>query len=499
MFKLSKQKRTVVFTDLFSFFKMSLNKSVSMYLKTDGKDSIDVNLLNTDLTYWNDNLDDIINYCIKDCKLTNQLAEYFILHLLKSRIALPRYLVSAGSLAKTDFRFNCFIPNFDQVPKPIIQIAYNCYYGGKFEIQKKGFFKNLWLYDINSQYPSFIINLPNLNLGVWKKVNNIPLSECLGYFLVNLDIPDYIYLSTICYKLKSNQILTVIGQIKNKWLTWYDLDLMRDFITKIHFGTVFIPTKNYNEIPKEKIRYYYPFRERILHHHKKKTRYKDNNEIMYSIHKLTMNSLYGSFIERHKDNNSVGLLFNPIYASQITAFGRWSVIKEIDMKDWNIINAIHTDSIIVNTDISNKLKIDNELGNWSLEKKGKGIILNTGMYQIGYKNAVRGIPKKFIKNWLRFCLKYKEFESYTFELDHMRKLSEGLVRDKSLVNVNTMVKDIKTVNCNSDKKRHWKDSFENFDDLLSRNIDSLPYYANMEKKDNKLDLNTNLFLNPNLV
>ena len=99
------------------------------------------------------------------------------------------------------------------------------------------------------------------------------------------------------------------------------------------------------------------------------------------------------------------------------------------------------------------------------------------MYQIGYLVKTRGIPKKFIKNWLRFCIKNQNVDTKSFEINHMRKLSEGLIRDKSLEQVNTIVKDVRSVNCNSDTKRHWNTDFNDFKEVISSNIDSLPYYS----------------------
>jgi len=202
-----------------------------------------------------------------------------------------------------------------------------------------------------------------------------------------------------------------------------------------------------------------------------------------------MNALYGCFIETHKNyikdsyynikekvNLNSGIMFNSVYASQITAYGRWIVIKDIPKEKYDNIIAIHTDSIISNIPLNNYLKLDLDLGNWNKEKEGKGIILNTGMYQIGNLVKTRGVPKKFIKNWLRFCLKNQIYIKKKFEIPHMRKLSEGLIQDKSLINVNTIVNDKRTISCNSDTKRDWINDFKSFRELLSKNIDSYPYY-----------------------
>jgi hypothetical protein len=118
-----------------------------------------------------------------------------------------------------------------------------------------------------------------------------------------------------------------------------------------------------------------------------------------------------------------------------------------------------------------------KLGDWNQEKQGKGLIINTGMYQIDDMVKTRGVPKGYIKNWFDFCEINKIYKKKSFEIPHMRKLSEGLVMDKSLINVNTVMIGKKSVNCNSDTKRDWLKDFESFNDVLSYDIDSYPYYS----------------------
>jgi len=136
-------------------------------------------------------------------------------------------------------------------------------------------------------------------------------------------------------------------------------------------------------------------------------------------------------------------------------------------------------------DISEHLNIGNNLGQWNLETKGKAIVLNTGMYQIGKITKTRGIPKKFIKNWLYFCLKYSNKNEKEIIIKHMRKIREAIVQDKSVINMNTMVDIERSVSVNSDTKRSWFSEFDNFKGLMSRNIDSLP----LVYKNNQLNIN----------
>ena len=474
------RRNSVVFTDIFSFFKIGLNKSSEKYLQDIKINEIDGNLLNTSLTYWNKREKDIIEYCVQDTILTKKLGKLLIESIEKVGLPLPKYLVSSASLSKQYFRLNGFIPKISHIPENILQISYDCYFGGRFEMFKRGIFDKSYLYDIVSQYPTFIKDLLSLRDGFWKKTKILPKNQCFGFFKAKVNIPKDYLIPTI--PISHSGVNKFPNGIIEKWLTWYDLDLIREYIVNISEGFVFYESALCETNP---INNHKPFKDRIEKLFKKKQELKNgNSELDYNIVKLCMNALYGCFIEIHKnydvfDNFELnsGVLFNSVYASLITGFGRWSVIKDIPKENYKNIIAIHTDSIASDIPLDKFLDIGKELGQWNLETKGIGIFLNTGMYQIGYLVKTRGIPKKFIKTWLRFCLKNEIYKEKTFKIKHMRKLSEGLIRDKSLENVNTIVDDSRTVNCNSDTKRDWLLDFKSFKEVITKNIDSYPYYC----------------------
>ena len=474
MFILRKGKRSVKFTDLFNMFHSSLQEASNKYLKNQSKDDIDGNKLNTSLNYWSRNLERIIDYCIKDCVITKNLGLILLEHLIKAKVELPKYLASSASLSKQDFRYNCYIPNISHIPQEIQEIAFKTYFGGRFEAIKRGSIGKAYLYDINSQYPTFMRELPSLKYGMWFPINHLPEKPCIAYFLATLIIPDENILSTIPVKHKG--VVKFPNGFIRKWLTWYDLDLMREYITKIEKGYIY----------KESKFEYKPLRERIDFHYSEKARWKGKNDLMYMIHKLTMNALYGCCVETH-DNMidevkewKAGILFNPVYASQITAFGRWSVLKDV----WNereSVLAIHTDSLL--TDKEMDIPLGTEIGLWSLEGSGKSYLINTGMYQVNSKKPIikrRGIPKKYIKDWFTFAKANKALDSKEFIVKRMLKISQALIQEKSVETVNTMVDTPKSVNVNSDRKRNWFRKFKDFNDTLKSSISSLPYIAIMD-------------------
>jgi len=488
-----RKKRAIVISDLYTFYNLSLGKAGKKYLKY-GKDKIDGNKLNTNLEYWKKKENDIIKYCIKDCNLTKDLGWLLVDTIKDNGLKLPKFLISPASISKQNFRFKNYIPDLRHTSIDITQIAYNCYFGGRFEVLKRGYFENAYLYDIVSQYPKMIRELPDLFNGFWIKKKNLkelPKKQCIGYFKCLVKIPMNEILPTLPTKYKG-LVCFSNGTFIN-WFTWFDLDLMRKYIVSIKKGIIFEPnSNNFN-----------PFSEKIDELvYKKKSINKKENEMAYNTVKICMNGLYGCFIERHEnyyidnDNNiskrfKAGILFNPIYASQITAFGRWSVIKDIPKTKRKHIIAIHTDSIITNIDCSKWLNIGKELGNWNLESSGKTIIIGTGLYQIGKIVKTRGIPFKFVKDWFKLFRKNKNKKSIKFVIKHMRKVREAIIQDKSVINMNRMFDIERTVNCNADLKRTWIDEFITFNDLKNRNIYSLPYYS--------FDTEFSLSLNPIII
>lgn len=490
------RKRSVFISDLYTFYKLGLGTAGQIYANDSKLDDIDGDKLNTLLSYWNRRESDIIRYCIQDCNLTKRLAEKLIESIEQNGLLLPKHLVSPASLSKQYFRksneefeYN-YIPTLNDTPIKITQIAYDSYYGGRFEVLSRGFHENGYLYDISSQYPTFIRNLPDMFNGLWivkKNLTQLPEKECLGYFKCVVDIPYYEKIPTLPQKRK-NGLVSFSNGTHIGWYTWYDLDLMRDYITKIQKAYIFEPNDNNFKPFKERIDKLYSMKQEID---------KSENPLGYRVTKITMNGLYGCFIERQeryylknneiKKRNVAGNLFNPIYASQITAFGRWSVVKDVPKDKQDHILAIHTDSIITDKPMDKYLDIGHSLGKWELEVKGKTVIIGTGMYQIGNLVKSRGIPKKLVKNWFKLFEKNGKETKIPFTIKHMKKIRECIVQDESFVNMNKMSDVIRTVHPNSDSKRCWIVDFNDFSELLNRNVKSYPFFSFREKFE--LDLN----------
>ena len=93
------------------------------------------------------------------------------------------------------------IPKFDSIPYEIQEMAYRSYYGGRFEILKRGFVGKAYLYDINSAYPYAITQIPDLSKGKWIKRKTIHKDAKLGFFRIRAKIPDCKYIPPFPFRV----------------------------------------------------------------------------------------------------------------------------------------------------------------------------------------------------------------------------------------------------------------------------------------------------------
>ena len=155
-------------------------------------------------SYYDHNKKRVRNYCIDDCKLTKQLAEKWVklFHEAFGFYLLKWY--SSGYLAERVLINNGIeFPTFDSIPYEIQELAYRSYYGGRFEMLKRGFVGSASLYDINSPYPDALRNIPDLSKGEWITSKTIHPKAKLGFFKIRANIPDCKYVPPFPFRIKN--------------------------------------------------------------------------------------------------------------------------------------------------------------------------------------------------------------------------------------------------------------------------------------------------------
>ena len=188
-----------------------------------------------------------------------------------------------------------------------------------------------------------------------------------------------------------------------------------------------------------------------------KKKYKNGDELRYLLVKILLNSFYGKLIQvtekYRKDGHryfEAGYLFNPIYASVITANTRIKV-SELSYYHDSAIVAVHTDSVILTTPIED---LSPDLGEWSHVVSGDGVVVGSGVYQINGNIHYRGYTN--IPDLSDLILGNKG----KLKLDVLQKLvlSWRLVafRGADINLINRFIEDDpKTLNLNFDTKRDW--------------------------------------------
>jgi len=113
--------------------------------------------------YYSRHKKQIRKYCKTDCILTKQLTDHWISTFETVFEFLPANWISAGYLAEKVLLNNGLdIPLFNEVPFEAQDLARNSFYGGRFELIRRGFIGEGYIYDINSAYPYSLTKIPDI-------------------------------------------------------------------------------------------------------------------------------------------------------------------------------------------------------------------------------------------------------------------------------------------------------------------------------------------------
>jgi len=400
----------------------------------------------------------------------------------------------------------------------IKDLIFNGYYGGRTEIFKRGVFKDVNYYDINSLYPSVMLKkFPNPNSV--KKIFNPNISYILNYEGVTECMVECPYMHKPLLPLRvDGKLIFPIGNFKG---TYNNVELRK----ALQLGYKITPLKQivYTEM-------FYPFKTYVEHFYNQRLLYKSQGSNMELIMKLLLNSLYGKFAQRNRqkvvikklhdmsdeeylsylklDNPSFdvkngvlidieksefnGIFSLPIFSSYVTSYARLVMYDYINKYDTIYMD---TDSIFIKEKLNN---CSNKLGDMKLEcNVSEGVFIKPKMYKIDDEIKIKGVTR---------CSD-EEFKDLLMGIGVSKvkfsKLRESIRRG---INPNTKIEVTKNV-CLNDTKRKWDKDFNIFN-----NDDSDPLevdYFNGENhvinnfdlpidNDKFLDEEVNAFINNNL-
>ncbi len=502
--------------------KFSLNTASKKYLN---KQKLEIEIENFDNTKWiKKNLNKICEYCYQDCKLTRDLGYYFKNLVKESSLTLNfNKPISPSYVAEKYIKIKCNPPKFESYFDKFNfqKVSWENYYGGRFEIFKKGYFDTVTEYDIKNAYSKEFTKLIDFRLGKWEYDNKYTLEKNNPFFaFINCDItfknnkiqllPLRIprSLTDLEKQLGFTPKLVVYPKLikTNRWLTLNEYNFFKDnnLIENIKI-------KRIQSFYPDKIKY--PYKKLFFEMFKQRNILKEKNNPIEQIIKLLMNSPYGKLIQvikvykklppipntnnldiinnwieksknakqtifsdtKYIDNGYlVGKSFYPIYAHIITSETRLKLLKEM-IKYPESVYGCFTDCILTDKHF---IKTGSNLGDFEKGITGEMVLLGSGVYTIRNNEKVKSRYRGFSDNLNLFDLLKinKNKKSIEIPIKIRHSLGKILTQNKKYhyTELNKIINDIKVTDINFDKKRNWNREFKNCNDVLKNQIDSKP-------------------------
>jgi hypothetical protein len=453
-----KGKNTATFYDMYNFYTGSLDYNAKKYL---GEQKNEIETKSFSKAYVESHYATICAYCIQDAILVQKLGKLLI-RKFEDFGVYPRKLYSTAYISYQYFRQNCnyvTVQRFWEEDKKLLDFSLKAYNGGKFEVTEKGC-GYYYEYDIVSAYPYEIANLIDIKNAriVWSK--QYRRYAKYGFIHVRMKIPSTTYSPVAIQTQNVNiypvgEVEKVITKTEYDYLVSYGVDITIIDAVWLHIDSVTFPYRD--EI--EKLT--------ALKHQFKR----EHNDLDYHTIKIIMNSLYGKFCQLIEKDTYIqaSACWNPIYAAVITANVRTRV-TELQQIHPEII-AVHTDSVISTNEID--FGQPDELGNMIYELEGEGVIIGSGLYQIGDKNKTRGFHlDNDLLQKIDTASKYIRIEDIK-----ANTWREVVFHNWNIDRINRFETVTKKIAVDFDHKRYWINDYTKFSDMAKRKVKSLPRVA----------------------
>jgi len=334
---------------------------------------------------------ELTKYCMNDAKISYLFIKNIVVPFLdKYNIPLK---TTIGSISLADFRTNFLEDPIFQETEEKREIAFKSYYGGRTETFQRGLFKNVFCFDVNSLYPSAMLEqLPDPNRSHHRPVGDLKnINKFEGVSEVLVEVPTSLKIPPLPYK-RNGRLIFPTGTFKG----YYNHIELRN---AMKYGVRILGI--YEQlIFTQKKAFFKPF---IEHHYKERLDLKAIKSPLEVMEKAIMNNLYGKFAFNYKKGNSLipehdldfnkhistadyiepcsnGKFFNvqdkdvkppvysfPIWSSYITSIARIKMYEYLaDQRIQDKILSTDTDSIFIK-DYANEIPTSNELGAMKLE------------------------------------------------------------------------------------------------------------------------------------
>lgn len=469
------------FYDIAQYYgKMKLDNAGKKYLGIGKVDiSAKFDIKNVTHEYCKD--PEFVGYALQDALITDRLASLFISACTKMGLSGGNFS-SPASLSSDYFQQKISIPTINTFLKrrstyELLRYPWNCISGAFISVFQRGYFDSVFVYDINSSYPTRIAKLPDLTKGKFYMDTGHPCNDYHSGWMhvrVNIDVDDMgAYHPCIPMKRRNASNYYPIGRME----TWITLSEYKYFSRyhdiEVIDGLYWTPTI---------LRY--PFAEEIPRLYKLR---KETDDVMINAFlKIVLNGLFGKFLQKIPDQDpdsetykmwKAGNLFNPFYASYILADSRIAVHQLLMQIPNDEIVACFTDSVICKKELD--ITTSGDLGDWGFEKSGDAVVLGCGIYTVRESNGkvktkLRGFNNSRID---LFRVIEEQPDDNTLTVDSLLNISPSTALiQKRYDEMNLLINTPKTININFDTKRCWQGKWDKASEILTKEpIKSVPY------------------------
>jgi hypothetical protein len=461
---IKKGHHSAVFFDIAQFYHMKLADAYQSNIGKLPEKYLAIKQKRSHFTkrYYNRNRQMVRNYCITDCILTKRLAEKWIELFHSAFEFYPNRWISSGYLTeKVLINNEIDIPKFNTVPYKIQELAFRCYFGGRFEMLKRGFIGTAYIYDINSAYPYALTRIPNLSKGKWIKRKSIHPDSRLGFFKILADIPDLKHIPPFPFRT-NNMIIFPSGKFQT-YCTLPELLACED-------SSMYEILESYQFIPSIEE---YPYKHFITEMYQKRLKLKQDGSPLQLPIKLILNSIYGKTGQRI--NRRIGNLFNPIIFSAITGHARAQLYSFVNRHNIERdVVAFATDSVCTTRKVTSS---SNELGRFNLDKSGDDVFfLQNGIYRVNGKWKQRGLGHLGTKEIEHLDTIEKDGKLfYKFKVLRAGQLRSSIVQN-DIEGIGKFSEMTRQIDLNADKKRTWLGTITNMGEKILNY--SIPITAN---------------------
>lgn len=545
-----KQKRNWTFYDLAVFTMQSLDKATKEWLGIEGGklEGFDTAKIFNDEELLRKHYAVALEYCKRDVEITAKLAFEVRKEFEKMGIPFSRPISTASlfkaymayhkkpyptfdtvkiydnkleELKEKDIKKYSYLVRRKELGMKLQELAWEGYFGGLFEMYKRGYFKDVIGLDYNSMYPSIMVDLPDLSdCYIDELLPDICSQASLKKQIKHSDWA--VIKAKVWTKAGKIQIFPVRAKIKTEngttekvirpVMTGQEVVMskqMFEFFTEKypHFkgieitGGYTIREKQGCRRPFDWYRELYNYRTEIIKKHGKS----DKRQLVI---KIILNAGYGVTAETtpidiwtmEKDGSlsyektivKPGKFFRPFYAFHITELARLRIYKDIfecDIED-DIIG-VATDCIFVEGEGKEKLlkspnyeAKEKVLGKLMLDKEGEMLVIGNGIYQFRDKEGnvhktTRGFSINKFPNLFVECQDLNRIPVFNTRPKSWREIAYKYNFDDTTVtqdDIGLFFEEEKECNINMDCSRIWEGSFANVAEMFTKTLDSRPIF-----------------------